>query len=135
MPPPDVVVLVASYLRAQDHLAGVTVATGHRPDDVRAKLPLLLVEAVAHLPRSRLPWARTHRMCIGISAWAGPEPAAVLRLIRGALAALLAARAVTMPGGGRIDRVEPRGGPEGVPDPAAGEGVHRMVATVDVTLR
>src|SRR5258706_7906194 len=107
MPPPDAAALVVEYLRAQDHLIGVTVATG-RPEDLSAQTPLLLVESIEDLPRSRLPWARTRRTRIGLQAWAGPESADVLKLLRKALAALYAARAVTMPDGACIDPVEAR---------------------------
>src|SRR5437868_566827 len=72
MSPPDAVALVVEYLRAQEHLEGVTVATG-RPDNVSAEAPLLLVETIEELPSSRMPWARVHRTKVGLQAWAGPE--------------------------------------------------------------
>jgi len=134
MSSPDAAALVVEYLRAQDHLAGVTVASG-RPADPAAQTPLLLVEAIGELPRSRMPWARSRRMRIGLQAWAGPEAAEALQVLRKALAALYAARAVALPDGGRIDRVEPRGEPTEVPDPNLAANVHRMVATVEVTVR
>jgi hypothetical protein len=134
MPSPDAAALVVEYLRAQDHLAGVTVATG-RPTDVPSRVPLLLVEAVGELPRSRMPWARTRRTKVGLQAWAGPGAGEALQLLRKALAALYAARMVAMPDGARIDRVEASGEPTEVPDPAAGAGVHRMIVLVEVTVR
>ena len=134
VPPPDAVALVVEYLRAQEYLEGVTVATG-RPADVSTQVPLLLVETIEELPRSRMPWARVSRTKVGLQAWAGPEPAEAVLLVRRAIAALLAARAVTMPAGRRIERVEARGEPVEAPDPAAGEDVHRMVAIVEVSVR
>src|SRR4029079_15782039 len=100
MSPPDAAALVVEYLRAQDHLAGVTVAS-ERPVDPAAETPLLLVESIGELPRSRMPWARSRRMRIGLQAWAGPEATEALQLLRKALAALYAARAVARPAGGR----------------------------------
>lgn len=134
MSPPDAVALVVEYLRAQEYLEGVTVATG-RPDDVSAQAPLLLVEAIEELPRSRMPWARVSRTKVGLQAWAGPEVGEAVLVLQRAIAALLAARAVTMPAGRRIERVETRGEPVEAPDPAAGEGVHRMIAIIEVAVR
>lgn len=137
MPPPDAVRLVAEYLRAQDHLAGVTVVTGvaGHPEDRPESMPLLLVESIDESPPSRLPWARTRRTRIGIQAWATPGADEALRILRGALAALYSARAVVMPDGARIDRVEAGAEPTEVPIVPATSDAHRAVATVEVTFR
>jgi len=133
----DAVALVVSYLRAQDHLAGVTVL-GERPADAADRAPLLVIEQLEELPAGRL-WRRVRRYRLGMQAWASPdadilaegEPelgtAPALVLIRQALVALLAARAVEMPGGEQLDRVGLRGEPVGLPGRAA--------AVVDVAVR
>ena len=133
---PDAVDLVVEYLRAQEHLAEVAVSAG-RPEHLVAGAPALIVERIADVPPSRLPWARTRRTKLGIQAWVTAEGAAALRVLHGALAALYAARAVTMPGGGRIERVAALGDPTEVPDTdtGTGAGVHRAVATIEVTVR
>jgi hypothetical protein len=134
MSPPDAVALVVEYLRAQEYLKGVTVAT-EMPEDVPGKVPLLLVEVLEELPPSRMPWARVRRTKVGLQAWAGPELGEARLLMRRALATLLAARAVTMPAGQRIERVAVRGEPVDVPGSTAGEDVHRVVAIVEVAAR
>ncbi|MET7420984.1 hypothetical protein [Dactylosporangium sp. NPDC005555] len=128
---PDAVGLVVSYLRAQHHLSAATLVTA-RPEDLGGELPVLLVEAVGEPVRSRLPWARQARWRIGLQAWA--EPDRVEAFIYGALTALLAARGVRLPGGGRIVRVDPAAEPTEVPDRKAGDAVSRVVATVDVSI-
>ncbi|GAA3223263.1 hypothetical protein GCM10010532_054450 [Dactylosporangium siamense] len=126
---PDAVGLVVAYLRAQHHLSGATLVT-ERPDDLTGNLPVLLVEAVGEPARSRLPWARQVRWRIGLQAWA--EADQVERFIYGALTALLAARGVRLPEGGRIVRIDPAAEPTEVPDRKAAEGVLRVVTTIDV---
>ncbi|MFF5227038.1 hypothetical protein [Dactylosporangium sp. NPDC000521] len=126
---PDAVGLVVAYLRAQHHLSDTTLVTS-RPADLGSDLPVLLVEAVGEPVRSRLPWARQVRRRIGLQAWAAPDR--VEAVVYGALTALLAARGVRLPEGGRIIRVDPAAEPAEVPDRNAGDGVRRVVATVDV---
>jgi len=131
---PDPVALVVTYLRGHPSLTGVTVGT-LRPADLAARLPFLLVERVggaSTLPTWR-PGPILDRAGIGLHGWAGPNLADTRAVIGQALAALYAARAVALPGGS-IARITPLGGPITVPDPGAGEHVHRQIATVEVTV-
>lgn len=128
---PDAVGLVVAYLRAQHHLSDATLVTA-RPDDLAERVPILLVEAVGEPTRSRLPWARQARWRIGLQAWAAPDQ--VEQFIYGVLTALLAARGVRLPGGGRIVRVDPAAEPTEVPDRKVGGDVRRVVTTVDVSV-
>ncbi|MEV4137406.1 hypothetical protein AB0J72_35170 [Dactylosporangium sp. NPDC049742] len=126
---PDAVGLVVAYLRAQHHLSDATLVTS-RPANPTSDPAVLLVEAVGEPVRSRLPWARQTRWRIGLQAWAAPDRAEAV--VYGALTALLAARGVRLPEGGRIVRVDPAAQPTEVPDRNAGADVRRVVATVDV---
>jgi hypothetical protein len=128
---PDAVVLVVSYLRAQHHLSDATLVT-ERPEHLSGASPVLLVEVVGEPVRSRLPWARQVRWRIGLQAWAAPDR--VEKVVYGALTALLAARGVRLPEGGRIVRVDPAAEPTEVPDRKAGADVRRVVTTVDVSV-
>jgi hypothetical protein len=128
---PDAVGLVVAYLRAQHHLSDATLVT-ERPEDLGGELPVLLVEAVGEPVRSRLPWARQVRWRIGLQAWAPPDQ--VETFIYGALTALLAARGVRLPEGGRIVRVDPAAEPMEVPDRKVGADIRRVVTTVDVSV-
>ncbi|GAA2614510.1 hypothetical protein GCM10010399_51660 [Dactylosporangium fulvum] len=130
--PPDAVALVMAYLGAQEHLAGVTLVTT-RPDDVVDAAPVLLVEAVGEPVASRMPWARAVRWHLGLQVWAEQDDAA--QIARGALTALLAARGVRLPDGGRIVRADPAAEPMEVPDRKLSDGLRRVVATVDVSVR
>ncbi|MFB9179475.1 hypothetical protein ACFFX1_15165 [Dactylosporangium sucinum] len=129
---PDAVALVVAYLRAQEHLTGVTVVTA-RPDDVAAGVPVLLVEPVGDPVTSRMPWARRARWHLGLQVWAPDGEAR--EIAHGALTALVAARDVRMPDGGRIVRADPAADPVDIPDRRAGNGVQRVVATFDVAVR
>ncbi|MGI5182443.1 hypothetical protein ACQEVZ_39850 [Dactylosporangium sp. CA-152071] len=129
---PDAVALVVSYLRGQEHLAGVTVVTA-RPHDITGPDPVLLVEPVGDPVRSRMPWARRERWHLGLHAWAPEGEATVIAY--GALTALAAAWGVCIPDAGRIVRADPSAGPHDVPDGRVGDGVRRAVATFDVVVR
>ncbi|WP_238006175.1 hypothetical protein KZZ52_51445 [Dactylosporangium sp. AC04546] len=128
---PDAVALVVAYLRAQEHLADVAVVTA-RPDNVAGRVPVLLVEAVGAPAASRMPWARRVHWHLGLQVWAADGEAT--GIARGALTALVAARDVRMPVGGRIVRADPAAEPIDIPDRQAGD-VQRVVATVDVAVR
>jgi hypothetical protein len=65
--------------------------------------------------------------------WAHEDSAQ--KIAHGALAALLAAREVRLPGGGWIVRVDPAAGPTEVPDRKVGDDLRRVVATIDVSVR
>src|SRR5262249_40142649 len=129
---PDAVALVLAYLRAQHHLGDVTLVTS-RPEHVDRQAPVLLVEAVGAPVTSRLPWARSVRWHLGLQVWARAESA--MKIIHGALTALLAARGVRLQDGGRIIRVDPAAEPTEVPDRKVGEDLRRIVTTVDVSVR
>jgi hypothetical protein len=130
--PPDAIALVVAYLRAQHHLADVTLVTT-RPEDVAGRVPLLLVEVVGEPVVSRLPWARSVRWHLGLQVWA-PEEFAT-KIVHGALTALLAARGVRLPEGGRIVRVDPAAEPTEIPDRKVGDDLRRVVTTIDVSVR
>jgi hypothetical protein len=94
---------------------------------------VLLVEAVGEPVVSRMPWARAVRWHLGLQVWA--EEDAATKIVHGALTALLAARGVRLPDGGRIVRVDPAAEPAEVPDSGLSNGLRRVVATVDVSVR
>jgi hypothetical protein len=91
------------------------------------------VEVVGEPVVSRLPWARSVRWHLGLQVWAPAELAP--KIVQGALTALLAARGVRLPEGGRIVRVDPAAEPTEIPDRKVGEDLRRVVTTIDVSVR